>query len=339
MLTRSKTSKLQAQYEHIMITDKPKQAVKKKSNRTVQLTEDLLYIVNKKLRKMDKATRDEKIQFREPDPLMEPIIVPFTEIAYRKRNYPGLLETELAVMHMINFDSNSTAVCKLNSMDQFLNSIKRGQSEAESPDFREFLSYKDRDAGDPVINPPARFIQLPKDYYRPHWDCPFFGELAWKENGVMIVEADKFALFLTIWNLKEWLVNPVSNMYPLSCGWAVGLWGPIKPGLLDCRCRNLLRAMWTDDHLRNIIKDKAFFERIDDRVDEDRMEAVLRANYAQLWRAWKKMEEYAVKLITGEEMISRSSRPLNVLAASQMLRMLAKFSKVLSCNHCIYITK
>ena len=304
-------------------TKKLKRTVKKKSNRGARLTEDLLYIVNKKLRKMHNSARNQILQ----DYMLALLPVPFTEIVYRKRKFEELSETELAVMHMVNYNANSTAVCKLNSMSQFLNSVNRAGRLTNWHFYSTFLNYTQGDAAAPVVNPPARFIQLPKDYFRPHSDCSFFGELAWKEGGVMMVEADKFALCMIIWKLKDWLVDPINNSYPLSCGWA----GP--GGRLDCSCQNLLRAMWTDDRLRNILQDETIFQGIDIYIydDDQSLEAAQRARYAQLQLVYDQMEGYAGKLITGEEMICRSNRALNVLSASQLQKMLEKLESIINC--------
>ena len=327
MLTRSQ-AKLQQQSQF----DKPKQTVASKpvivkrkqaieKKNSVRLTEDLLYIVNNKVRAMDKETRDDILQNFENHRLarwMDPVIGPFTEIAYRKQNL-DLSQTELAVMHKVNFDCNSTAVCKLNSMGQFFHNIERARQYARSLDYGRFLHFQQRTAEAQVENPVARFMQLPKDYYRPHSDCSFFGELAWKENGVMTVEADNFALCLSIWTLKEWLANPIDNSYPLSCRFYRGYY---------CCGRNLLRAMWTDDRLQAFLKDKAILDEIeifDPQDDEENDPESLQANYDELKRAHREMGDFATKLVTGEETISRSIRSLNVLAASQLERMLEKF--------------
>ena len=318
-------AKTQQQAVH-QVVDKPKQTIENKSSRSVRLTEDVLYIVNKKLRAKDKAARDERVHgfFRDSGIRLNPVLSPFTEVTYRKRKFPDLTETELAVMHKVNFYSNSTAVCKLNSMTNFLIKVHRATLWTKS-DYRTFLNS--RDTGGQVENAVARFIQLPKDYFRPHSDCLVFGELARKERGIMVVEADKFELCLAIWSLKEWLVNPLKNLYPLCCGcteWAEGM---------DCSCRTLLRAMWTDDRLRNFLKDQTIFDRIqyDDHPSDESFQAALNAKYMQLSRVHDEIMDYAGKLITGEEMISRSCRPLNVLYASQLQRLLEKFESILSC--------
>ena len=334
MLTRSQ-AKLQQQAQ----IDKPKQTAVEKPGMAkakpvaankdpVRLTEDLLYIVNKKLQTMDKKTRDDNIQNFDNNwqPWRGPVSGPFTEIAYRKQNSSDLSQTELAVMHKVNFDSNSTAVCKLNSMSQFFSNVARGAKAAKSADYRKFLDYKRSNPMGRVKCTIARFVQLPKDYYRPHSDCDFFGELAWKENGVMTVEADNFALCLTIWTLKEWLSNPIDKSYPLSC---------YSSGEFCCfSCRRLLPAMWTDDRLRSFLTDRTISEQVGHVVydyHDSRIDDVIHRNYWQLERANGEIKNYARKLLTGEEMISRCNRSHNVLTALQLERIVKKLEKTLKC--------
>ena len=307
---------------------KQKETVENKN--PVWLTEDLLYIVNKKLLAMDKEIRDDKVQNfdLESRPWMKAVPGPFTEVVYRKQNSSDLCQAELAVIHTVNFKFSSTAVCNLNSMGEFFHKINRAALFAKSVDYKRFLCYEEGRVEAPLKNPVARFMQLPKDYYRPHSDCAFFGELAWKENGVMTVEADNFALCLIIWTLKEWLANPIDNSYPLYCRLYCRLRGDL------CCCRNLLYAMWTDDRLRTFLKDRRIFDESYDSDKENQGEItapgeLLQDSYTELQRAHREMTNYARKLITGEEMVSRSNRPLNVLAASQLQRILESFAAFL----------
>ena len=303
MLTRSQ-ARIGKQAELIKAADEQNEVVKK-SGKSVRLTEDLLYIVNKKLRAMDKAARNEEIHDFYSDGFYPDSQHPFTEVVYRKRNFPELSQTQLAVMHKANFDLNSTAVCKLNSMSEFFYNITRAKLAAKSKNFRTFLKYNQRDASTPVKNAPARFIQLPKDYFRPHSDCHFFAELAWKENGIMMVDADNFALCLIIWRLKEWLVNPIENKYPVCC--------QFDRRENSCVCQNLLHAMRTDNRLRKFLEGRTIFE-------VNVLELIL-----------DEMKNFAKKLITGEEMISQSNRAENVLSALQMDRIIDKFESIIEC--------
>ena len=221
----------------------------------VQLTEDLLYIVNKKLRSMDKAKRDKKLKLK-LGYLRQQVTMPFTEVVYRKKNSLDLSETDLAVMHRCNFQSNSTAACELNSMDEFLSHLDWAASFAESSDYRKFLRTYSKPAAELHDSfDVVRFVQLPKDYYRPHSDCLLFGELAWKEDGIMKVEASNFALCMAIWRMKQWVVLSSEYVYPLSCN-RQGRWDGDSWRLYDCSCRNLLHAILTDQTIQKFLKDE-----------------------------------------------------------------------------------
>ena len=310
MLTRSQAKIGQAD-------DETSQVVKQKSGRSVRLSDDLLYIVNKKLRTMDQAERDRKIHNFGRYSLNSSIPDPFTEITYRKQ-FAEFSQTKLAVMHKINFDSNSTAVCKLNSMSQFLVSIFGRREHYYPPVYWQLNIVA------------ARFIQLPKDYFRPHSDCHFFGELAWKENGIMMVDADNFALCLIIWRLKEWLVNPIENEYPLF---------PCKlggEGGISCPCHSLLDAMRTDDRLRKFLEGRTIFEGIDydlweESISEDQRNQDWEENNNVLELIRREMKIFYKKLITGEEMVSQSNRAENVLSALQMDKLIDRFKNITHC--------
>ena len=82
--------------------------------KSVRLTENLLCSINKKLKLMDKAYRNQRLE--EYDDSDDPL--PFTEVTYRKQ--PALSQTQLAVMHKTLFSSSTIAICKGNSMKDFV---------------------------------------------------------------------------------------------------------------------------------------------------------------------------------------------------------------------------
>ena len=247
--------------------------------------------------------------------------MPFTEVVYRRKNSLDLSETELAVMHRCNFQSNSTAACQLSSMDDFLTDLEIAISFAESSDYRKFLRTGSKPATDFYETFDAvRFVQLPKDYYRPHSDCLLFGELAWKEDGIMKVEASNFALCMVIWRMKQWVVLS-SETYPLPCKK-----DEIRVGeswrLYDCFCRNLLHVISTDETLQKFLKDEGIVNwsgHVDRRL------------FDQLHQVIMEIEDYCRKLITGEEMISRSSRLKNVVFSLQLQKVLEKLQMMNNC--------
>ena len=94
--------------------------------KSVRLSDNLLGFVNKKLKSMDKAYRKQRFEASEDDE--DPI--PFTEVTYRKQ--PTLSQTQLAVMHKTLFSSSTIAICKDNSIRDFVK------------DFEHFFVYINR---------------------------------------------------------------------------------------------------------------------------------------------------------------------------------------------------
>ena len=160
--------------------DEPKISTNKISKTEVRLTEDLLYVVNKKLKSKDKAARDQKIKAFD-DRQKAHYAEPFTEVSYLNRSDLNTSQTQLAVMHETYFKSNSIAVCGDNSMEAYLENIDFARIVTRSPDYRDLLCI-DRDNKSKVKNPVVRFLQLPEDYIRPHSNCFYLGELAFKLN-------------------------------------------------------------------------------------------------------------------------------------------------------------
>ena len=313
--------------EHGMMTRLKKQQIE---SRKVLLTEDLLYIVNKKLRLTDKARRDKIVQSVQENDR------PFTKIVTRDSPL-NFTETELAVMHKVKFNSQYTAVCEISSMERLRRNVRKAAASTNSRDYMCLLGSKSAPYYGVYatnkqlnVNSVARVVQLPKDYFRPNSDCHFFGELAWKEDGVMMVEAEKFALCMNIWRLKEWLVLSDYNRYPLHCK-------PIE-GQCTCRCNALLHAMWTDMKLRKFFLDQGVEVLTADNIDYDTYFSTYknrnRQNYREgLRRARIQMQLYCKRLITGEEMICRSTRSINVLASLQLQRILERLRLTIECIH------
>ena len=142
-----------------------------------------------------------------------------------------------------------------------------------------------------------------------------------------MVELDKFALCMTIWSLKQWLVCPTMCSYLLTCGSAEGL---------DCRCRNLIRAMLTDENLRKVFEDKTSFLKVqvqEEDADEDeeyQLSMGLQAQMSDLEDAEDQLKDYAWKLLVGHEKI-RSGRHENVVSSLQVAKMVEKIEKMRKC--------
>ena len=60
----------------------------------------------------------------------------------------------------------------------------------------------------------------------------------------MMVEAEKFSLCMLIWRMKKWLLLPSEESFPLQCPRISDYIG------VDCGCKQLLQAMWTNDILK-----------------------------------------------------------------------------------------
>ena len=158
----------------------------------------------------------------------------------------------------------------------------------------------------------TRFVQLPKDYYQPNWDCVFFEELAWAENGSMVVEAKNFSTCMAIYELKLWLAWPGKYDYPFECF-----------GFHDdhCPCETIFSVLLTDKRLSR------FFENRETDCTDENFEDWR----DQMKAAASDMRNYCDKLMTGEEVISESNRALNVLSATQVFEMAEKVKSVIKC--------
>lgn len=127
---------------HEMIT-RLRKKIEPHPKEPVQLTEDLLYLVNKKLEQMDKEQRNKELEDLQRGKAQYKC---FTEIKYRKldvqltetgqgvrkKTYRKLTETfssypktANAVMHTTRFYSASIAITNLKSMQSFSSNLKR----------------------------------------------------------------------------------------------------------------------------------------------------------------------------------------------------------------------
>ena len=108
---------------------------------------------------------------------------PFTEVLYRNRSDLNLTQTQLAVMHESYFKSNSIAICEIDSMETFFRAVDMARYRSPCRDFKDLMRIN-RYRQFEVKNPVARFLQLPKEYYRAQSECLYLGELALKFNQV-----------------------------------------------------------------------------------------------------------------------------------------------------------
>ena len=257
--------------------------------------------------------------------------IPFTEVSYRKK--PALSQKQLAVMHKVYLKFNSIAICKIDTMERFLEMTKAWTDEITK------TSYFDMDRWDPDpelrqnVNEMfeeiwgwtgeywARFIQLPKDYPNgPQADCTFFEELAQDENGTPTVDVKQFSLCMAVYKLKQWLAWPSKYDYPFGCYCFFSF------KYTDCQCKKILAVVWTDKLLRSFFEKRGIeWNYLADNNDIDDWHP------DEMKAAASDMRNYSNKLMTGEEMICPSNRALNVLCATQVFKIAGKVDVAIDC--------
>ena len=273
-----------------------------------------MYLVNKKLKSMDKEARDVRLQevkTTQIHPLLHwraiPVL-PLKEVTYRNEDTlseKALSQTQLAVMHKTYLGSNTIGICEIDSMERFI------ELEQDYEIFNIYLNFRYDGYG--RCNNWARFFQLPKEYNQQNWDCAFFPELAREENGIMIVEVENLYCCVEIYQVKRWLAWPGMYEYPFEC------FEENYPYF--CRCNRLLSVLYEDKLLRSFLENRGVD--FDDNFEKWRPD--------QIRDAASDMRNYCDKLMTGEEMISESNRPLNVLSATQLFEVVEKMQVAIEC--------
>ena len=318
----------------------------------VRLKEDLLYLINKKLKSIEKAERDEPLKdyndenedrrkFYEANFGADSTLpnegreIPFTGVSYRKK--PGFSETQLAVMNKAYLNFNSIAICKIDTMERFLEMTREWSDEMIKTSYFDMGCW-DFDSDDESDHKQkvnemfeeiwewsgsywARFIQLPKDYSDgPQSDCVFFEELARDENGTPTVDVKQFSLCLAIYKLKQWLTWPSKYKYPFDC------FGFFSFKYTDCQCKKILAVVFTDKLLRSFFEKRGIeWNYLTDNNDIDDWRP------DEMKAAASDMRNYSNKLMTGEEMICPSNRALNVLCATQVFKIAGKVDVAIDC--------
>ena len=265
----------------------------------IRLTEDLLYIVNKKLESRDIKERNEA--FDDDRSLQASIFAGVT--GYRSTN---VSQTEKAVMHKLFFDQNSIASCDLDSTENLMAVIQR---------FQLFDYCKNFDVPTPCQ---VGFIKLPGDFLQPDKNCiepcTLFKELAWKEKDMILIDAKQFTECILIRRLKLWLENSAKS-YPIECN----MKNPPCLVAQTCRCRNIFRVatFMTENFVHS-------FGLQNIRAQTEMRLSGLPAISRALLRNCK-------KLMTGKELISESNRAENVLLAMQLRLLADKVDRAHSC--------
>ena len=258
----------------------------------VRLTEDLLYIVNKKLESRDIKERNEAF---DDDRSLEASM--FAGVTGYRSMAANISQAEKAVMHKLFFDQNSIASCDLGSTENLM---------AVTQQFHLFDYCKNADVPTPCQ---VGFIKLPGDFLQPDKNCiepcTLFKELAWEEKDMILIDAKQFIECILIRKLKLWLEN-CAKAYPIQCR----MKNPPCLMAQTCRCRNIFRVatFMTENFVHR-------FGLQNIRAQTEMRLSGLPAISRALLRNCK-------KLMTGKELISESNRAENVLLAMQ-LRLLA----------------
>ena len=240
MTTRLKSRSLQSENH---------EKLDEKWRKPVRLTEDLLYMVNKKLMKIDSSHRLQRAKrycglkflhfFGDPETFDAHV---FNEITYRHKPREYLSEESLAVMHIVYFCESSIAIPANDTMKDFhenlVTSILPGNR---------FMSGE---IGDDAPGE-FRFVKLPADYSRPKLCVDFFGELTWKEEGSIMVEACRMKTLLSILRISKWLVEP-HEPYIFECDYGRIHQVNSNDVLMDCGCSRIYRLLWWGDFFRSL---------------------------------------------------------------------------------------
>ena len=268
------------------------------ADKLVRLTEDLLFAVNKKLESRDKKTRNEASV---DDDL-------FDELVGYRRTWPSTFsQTKKAIMHKLFFDRNSILKIRYDSTEVLV-SIAH---------INEYLFDYHKNAR--VYTPcKVGFINLPGDFFDPNEDCiekcTLFKELAWKEKDMILIETERFTECILIWRLKQWLEN-CTNLYPLQCYMKNPSCGVVE----SCQCRNIFRVA------------TFLSENCIQRLGLENIRSQSKIRRFDLLAISRIMFRYCGNLISGEEIISESSRAENVVFAMHLRLLAEKFNQAHNC--------
>ena len=297
-----------------MVTRSKSKTCPEIQKKPVRLTEDLLYIVNKKLKKIDSSLRVGRInkEFRSQ--------LDLKEISYRRLPKTNLSQECLAVMHRVYFNSSSTAKLAYQTMEDF----KQGLDDLPYCD--EFMSIHRIEIETEVTRPDLfRFLTLPADYCRPSLGFDFFEELSWTEDGSIMLEASKLNRWWFLIEITTWLVLPQEE-YPRYCG---------ADRSEVCECRDIYTALWCSDIFRKLFEEEEIdgplsIKSANQLVATDNMTAAceLVDNMIDVGDALMK---FVGKLARTEVVIHQSSQ-LNMFAAFQLKMLAEKLEIAAACQ-------
>ena len=272
----------------------------------VRLTEDLLYLVNKQLKKMDTEERMKKIKDRTHEHTI------FKAISYRKKPPRESTQAGQAVMHKMYFDSNATAEA---DSDEFVIFQVDLWDEWDCRDG--FMDRDQRPLTAEVSRPDLfRFVKLPADYERPNPGYEFFDELTWKEGGSILAKAAQIPQIFMIYDFRTWIYADPRMVQPLHCCWRADHDRPV-----GCPRRVIYHVLWLSELFRSIFQ----------RSGVNRLAEGPFNRFEERWFIRDAMMEFGAKLTRGEVAL-HDDHGLNLLAAFQIKMLAEKFDNAHYCN-------
>ena len=170
----------------------------------ISLTDQLMCIVNQKLRETHKAANVQNYG-------------ECFEILYLDRDLT-MTEMQIAVMNVKYLHENAVAVPESRSMIEFLKMLKLFRF----VDYISLNSYRLQG---------FRFVKMPKDYCKRN-HCLMFDDLAIRYNGAYILAARDLSKCMLIWELESWLTDTCSEFsQPRASCWV--LYGALQSGFAN----------------------------------------------------------------------------------------------------------
>ena len=278
------------------------------ASKPVVLTEDLIHVVNKKLKTMDKLRREDVLQ-QQFDKICE--------VKYLNRLSSDLSETEKALVHQHYFERNSLADTNASSMLEFVVIIEA--SGLVTPWDTHIVDINQ-------VKKPVQFFKLPDDYYGNCSvinDCTVFADLAKKKKGMILVREKDLNQCVVTWEIIRWLVRG-DNQYPLNCKELM-----VQPNVYSCRCLYLVYLFWSSDTIESLF--------VESGVERDGIIQILNNqgnpinNMRQLCEWTLAGAEGGVRGLLSGHYKLYDSRPKNLLFATQLRILTTKLDRAISC--------
>ena len=279
-------------------------------SRPVNLTEDIIYMVNKKMKMMDKMRREHDLHLRFDT--SESIY----EVKYLNRFPSEFSETEKAVTHQHYFERSSVAQTKAIDMLEFVNKCKTS-GHVNPWDANKIKQVKKS----------VQFFELPDDYYGENPvidDCSVLADLAERKNGMILVRSKHLNQCVATWEIARWLVVG-DCQYPLKCMELM-----VQENVYTCHCLYLVYIFWSSSTIESVFVgsgvERVTTNNLNDLVEQDPFEAMKQLCEWTLAGAEKGVSE----LLSGRLKLYES-RPRNVLFATQLRLLTKKLDCALDC--------